>query len=313
MELIISNDINKIRNLVAQGFCPVECSIGGESIMDELEMDHHGDESHRESVAVRAYRDHYGARAKDPRFVGTGVADADMTFAVASLAGLLPHPNREVPAHLPPPVKKSLTRDLSDLAQTVARVDVSPIGLDIPSLPDGALLLTWNAMTANARTDLGFAAGVQLWANLTEGNPAQLNPFFGAAKQAEENRRQASLTDLEERGIVVDGVLVIKESRTFGFPEWYGRNEEVAFDSVEGWKNPVVLAWLERGANVTIGCPNDSVATAIFGEGGLKNVFSKLDPEGWGGRESVGGSPRGVELTWEQVEEAAKVVASLRK
>ncbi len=309
MELIISNDVAEISNLVADGFCPVECSIGSESIVDELRMDHHGKLAHLESVAVRAYRDYFGARAEDPRFVGTGVADADMTFAVAALAGIIPHPARQIAETLPPPVKASLTRDLSALAETIGRVDTSPIGLDIPSMEGGEILLTWNAMTASARDSLGFQAGVGLWRSLLEGHPAQLGPFFAAAREAEANRRQASLADLDERGVVINGVLVIKESRTFGFPEWYGRREGQPFDAPEGWERPVVIAWLERGKNVTIGCPNNEVAEAVFGPGGLKNVFPNLQPEGWGGREAIGGSPRGVELTWEQVEEAAREVA----
>lgn len=72
--------------LLEQGYCPVECSIGGESIVDELSMDHHGVLSHLEGVAVRAYRDYFGVRKSDPRFVVTGAADADATFAIAALS-----------------------------------------------------------------------------------------------------------------------------------------------------------------------------------------------------------------------------------
>jgi hypothetical protein len=205
-----------------------------------------------------------------------------------------------------------MTRDLSALAETISRVDLSPIGLNIPEMEGGDVLLTWNAMTGEGRTDLGFAAGVQLWVNLTEGNPKQLAPFFEAAKTAEEERRQASLEDLERCGELVDGVLVLKGSRTFGFPEWYGRREDRSLDSIEGWEHSVVLAWLERGRNVTIGCPNSAVAKDLFGEGGLKNVFSELEPAGWGGREAVGGSPRGQELTEGEVEAAARAVARLK-
>jgi len=78
--------------LVAAGFEPVECSFADQSVVGPLEMDHHGHLSHLEGVATRAYRDHFGARREDPRFVVTGTADADATFAIAALAGLLPHP-----------------------------------------------------------------------------------------------------------------------------------------------------------------------------------------------------------------------------
>ena len=313
INLILSNDVVEIRELVAQGFCPIECSIGGDSIVDDLKMDHHGSYSHLEAVSVRAYRDHFGARSSDARFVTTGVADADCCFAAVALAGLLPHPNREVPEKTPPPVKASLTRDLIKLAETVGRVDVSPIGLNIPELPFGELLLTWNAMTAvTGRSNLGFYQGVGLWQSLTEGNPAQLNPFLRAAKEAEENRVAESLKDFD-RAVDIDGVLLIKGSRVFGFPEWYGRVESEPFESLKGWKHPVVMAHLERGRNITLGCPNNSVAEELFGKGGLMAVFPHLQPAGWGGRESVCGSPRGVELTDEQADEAARVVSSLIK
>ena len=311
--LVLSNNVSEIRDLVSQGFCPIECSIGGESIVDDLQMDHHGSLSHLEPVSIRSYRDLFAVRKDDPRFVTTGVADADATFTTAALAGIIPHPSREVAPNLPPPVKGSMTKDYSALAETVARVDLSPIGLNIPLLPYGEMLLTWNAFTAvTGRSTLGYYQGVGLWASFMEGNPAQIGPFLSAAKEAELNRVAASIADLE-RGCVVGGVLLIKGSRVFGFPEWYGRVEDQPFDSIDGWRHPVVLAHLERGRNITMGCPNQEVAEAIFGKGGLKAVFSALSPEGWGGRESVGGSPRGVELTDEQAEGAARVVASLMK
>ena len=46
-----------------------------------------------------------------------------------------------------------------------------------------------------------------------------------------------------------------------------------------------------------LSCPNKEVAERAFGSGGLKNVFPRLpEIEGkeWGGREAVGGSPRGI-------------------
>lgn len=313
INLVLTNDAGEIRRLVGEGFCPIECSIGGESIVDSLEMDHHGDCSGLEPVSVRAYRDNFGARADDPRFVTTGAADADSCFTVAALAGIIPHPDRQVAPTLPPPVKASLTRDLSGLAATIGRVDVSPIGLNIPEMEGGDVLLTWNAMTAAARDDLGFQAGVGLWRSILEGHPAQLGPFFAAAKVAEENRLSESVRDLDERGVEIFGVLLIAGSRCFGFPEWYGRVEEEPFESPYGWRHPVVLAHLERGGNITMGCPNQAVAEALFGPGGLKNVFPHLEPAGWGGREAVGGSPRGVTLTAEQAQAAAEKVASLMR
>jgi len=62
-----------------------------------------------------------------------------------------------------------------------------------------------------------------------------------------------------------------------------------------------------------MGCPNEVVAEELFGKGGLKNVFKQLKPEGWGGREAVGGSPRGIRLSWEEVVESAKTINQFLK
>lgn len=310
IQVRIVNNLPQAQKLVSEGFCPVECSIGGVSVVDGLMLDHHGEHSHREPVAIRAYRDLYGKRADDPRFIVAGNADADASFAIAALAGIIPHPQRFVAPGTPPAIAASNTQNLIDLATTISRVDVSPIGLDITSMPFGNMLLAWNAMTAMKRDDLGAMAAVGMWRNLLDANPAQLAPYLSAAVEAESNRRNLSLDDLA-LAESVDRVLVIRGSRVFGFPEWYGRIEDLPFESISGWKNPIVMAWTESGANVTMGCPNEAVAEELFGPGGLKNVFLKLQPAGWGGREAVGGSPRGERLTWEQVIEAAHIVDSL--
>jgi hypothetical protein len=312
IDVILTNNKEEVEALVQQGYCPVECSIGGQSITDDLEMDHHGENSELESVAIRAYRDHYGARKEDPRFVVVGVADADASFAIAALAGLIPHPDREVSDKLPPHIKASLTKDLSDLAQTIAILDTDPIGRDVTKMSFGDYKQVWEAMYGQSANDtLGALAAVQGWKTLTTGNPNMLKTYFKAAKEGEEERISAAKKDLEERSEKSDKVLFLNQSETFGFDIWYGRNEENGSpEEVNGWENPVVLAWSAKMQNVTIGCPNKAVAEKIFGQGGLKNVFAHLQPEGWGGRETIGGSPRGMEMTEEQVREAVKVINS---
>lgn len=291
MHIIVTNNENQVQDLVNKGFCPVECSIGGRSFVDELTMDHHGEFSNLEAVSLRAYRDHFGSRKSDPRFVIVGNPDADATFAVAALAGLLPHPSFDC-SGLPPHLHKVWQRDLSGLAKTIGVIDIDPIGRNIPAMEGGDILMTWNAMSSGM-DDTAAYQGVGLWRTLTTGNPSQLQPFLDAARVTEENRRSASYDDLYERGIGLEGgVLFLNGSRTFGFPEWYGRIEEMPSTERAGWEHPVVFALTERG-NVTVGCPNKEVAEEIFGPGGLKNLFATEPFAGWGGRESVGGSPRG--------------------
>jgi len=314
--LILSNDSAEIRRLTAEGFCPVECSIGGESITDDLQMDHHGELSHLEGVAVRAYRDHFGSRREDPRFVVTGNADADATFAIAALAGLLPHPSREVEFEGKPPfIVKGMTADLSVLAETVNLLDTNPIGVDITQVPHGENVKTWNAMTAKNDDTLGLYTGVGMWVNLTTGNPTILKTFFTAANESEKARIAEATADLQERSERVSPeVLFLNGSKSWGFDVWYGRKLETGTsEDPNGWDAPVVVAFVERGENVTIGCPNNAVAEEIFGEGGLKNVFPKLNAlcEGWGGREAIGGSPRGLKMNADESRKVAELVAEL--
>jgi len=102
---------------------------------------------------------------------------------------------------------------------------------------------------------------------------------------------------LEKAERISDDVLIIRDSEVFGFPEWYA-------------ESPVVITLSKEHKSITIGCKDIQKAEELFGEGGLKNVFPKLQPEGWGGREAVGGSPRGMKMTYDDLVNTAKVVVS---
>ena len=49
---------------------------------------------------------------------------------------------------------------------------------------------------------------------------------------------------------------------------------------------------------ITLGFKDLETAERYYGEGGLKNLYSTLG-EGWGGRETVGGSPRGEHISYQ--------------
>ena len=71
----------------------------------------------------------------------------------------------------------------------------------------------------------------------------------------------------------------------------------------------IVVAYVPDQGQVTVGCRDLATAERLLGPGGLKNVFHKLEPHGWGGRETVGGGPRGVALTRAQARAAAERIA----
>lgn len=297
IEIIWTADKAEADRLAGLGYEPVECSFGHfGSSLGLLVMDHHGAESHREGVAIRAYRDHFGALRKVPWFVVTGAADADACFAIAALCGLLPHPSRAAEFETaPPPVKAAGTRDLTKLAELVNRVDTAPIGVRLEETEDGVLLLLWNQIASSAQDATAFHAGVDRWRCLLGRAPQAL---LAAAKTEEATRvaeaRKAEVTK------VSDCVAVV-ESPVWGFDVWYA---EVA---------PVIVAFVAANGNVTVGAPDTETAERLFGPGGLKNVFPRLEPQGWGGRETIGGSPRGMKLTREQAVAAAAVIAAAVK
>jgi hypothetical protein len=307
LDIIVTDDIDVIRAAAEDGYCPVECSIDGDSIVDDLVMDHHGRYAHLDSVAIRAYTTLYGARHNDPRFVVAGTVDADASFAIASLAGLLPHPNRNN-AHLRPDQIAAWTADLTELAGTVARLDVDPIGVRLIDLPGGDIVATWNALSGSGRDQLSALGGISLWRTLTTGN---VDVYLAAAARHEQDRFDTAIADQVMCGTVVDGVLVIDGATTWGFDVWYGRNSSAPADTVAGWDNPIVMSRTRNG-NITVGCPNRAVAETLFGPGGLANVFAHLTPTGWGGRSTVCGSPRGTELTSADAHAAAQQLAAAR-
>ena len=70
MEIRYTDSFEEATALCEAGFEPIECAYGAYgSVLGPLAMDHHGTESHRSGVAIRAYHDHFGALADAPRFV----------------------------------------------------------------------------------------------------------------------------------------------------------------------------------------------------------------------------------------------------
>lgn len=292
IRLIHTSNADFARQMASDGWCPIECSFGSGSVMDALCMDHHGSESHREGVALRAYRDHFAACKERAQFIVTGAADADATFAIAALAGLLPHPSREEEfTDSPPWIKAAMTADLSKLAATVNTVDIDPISNQVIELPHGELVLLWNQLSSGCEDRSAFHAGVDRWRFLTGSRAPKA--LLDSVKDTEALRvTESRKAELHFKSQFVACV----ESPVWGFDVWYQEHA------------PCVLAYVD--GSVTIGCRDDEMAEMLFGPGGLKNVFEKLQPEGWGGRETIGGGPRGVTLTVADTIAAARAVVA---
>jgi hypothetical protein len=77
-------------------YCRVECGFGTTSFACRLRMDHQRPLHELPGIAVRAYTESVGSRGARPWFAVAGHADEDVTWAIGSLSGLLPHPSRAV-------------------------------------------------------------------------------------------------------------------------------------------------------------------------------------------------------------------------
>jgi hypothetical protein len=251
-------------------------------------MDHHGTESHRDGVALRACRDLYGARAADPRFVVTGTPDADAVLAIIALAGLVPQDRLD-----------------PEFYTLVNRYDTDPIGIDLFSEPSGLGLAWFNQVTHLTQSEDGFHRGIAAMVGLLTEGVSQHDA--DRIRRADENRKKRASegmlslygargesleipSDWESRDVLrgekaLEGQArcLVVESTVWGFDVWY----RVA---------PVVVSYASRLKKVTVGCPNIETAELLFGPGGLQNTWPVLG-EGWGGRESIGGSPRGEKKT----------------
>jgi hypothetical protein len=244
-------------------------------------------------VAVRSYRDHFGAcKAGVQGFVVTGDADADATFAIAALAGMLPHPSRAVELETMPWLGTGITADLTGIAELVNKIDVEPIKYveELPKSFNGCVLLTWQAMKSGVNDRSAFHAGVDRWRLLTGARPPT---HMIAAAGAEEADRIEAATHPSR--ISSMGKVTLVECTEWGFDVWYNRH------------SPCVV-WMKPDGEIDIGCRDDETAVQLFGDGGLRRTFDELNKitgDGWGGRAAICGGPRGQKRTWDEGVEIA--------
>ena len=270
--------------------------------MGALAMDHHGVESHRDGVALRACRDHYGALSNNPKFVVTGTPDADAVLAIIALAGLVP--------------KSSLSPEFYEL---VNAHDTDPIGIDLLDSEHGVKLAWFNQLSKLSQSERGFRRAVDAMQRLLTAGLSEQD--IESVVKTDRGRKRAATTgilrrldrdgrelpipdDLETRDVCRgSGVLeesariAVVNSSVWGFDVWYRAA-------------PIIVSYASRIRKVTVGCPDLETAEALFGIGGLEHAWRELG-RGWGGRETIGGSPRGVEKTLEDTFDTAHLITTM--
>ena len=285
--------------LASAGYEPIECAFGQfGSVLGPLNMDHHGKESHREGVAIRACRDHYGHHRSTPKFVVTGAPDADAVIAIIALAGLVP--------------KEDLPSELYEL---VNAFDVDPIGIDLFSQPFGTELAWFNHIQGLEQSAKGFQDGIAAMIRVLTGGltDKDRNKTIRSDRARRERAEEGVRALLDKSGQYLsrptppfgpvrrgvdtlrdDARLVVTQSPVWGFDVWYRMA-------------PIVVSYAERLKKITVGVVDTSTAIQLFGPKGLMAVWNDLG-KGWGGRESIGGSPRGEALSFDDVERVTAVI-----
>jgi hypothetical protein len=275
-----------------RGYTPIECSFGDEVVIDDLQMDHHGPLSHLEGVALRAYRDHFGARRDDPRFVVAGFPDEDATFAIASLAAVIPHPSLAEDLHgLQLKDRAAATKNLLGIASEINQVDLDPdLAIKLTDTHWGLLILTFRQQGHPTNCDrMAWFGGVDRWRNILT---AQSDDFSRVASDVLEKRLR-EVQDAEFMEISSDVVVVdfSRFGRNSTYYEQWTRRYPVLVAFIGGPEGPGVCSFVGR---------NLATLVPLFGDSGFLAHYLTLLPPGCGGREVIGGSSRSRLVTWNE-------------
>lgn len=280
VQLLWQPELEAIPDRIAEGFVPIEMAEGTVSYVDFRCLDHHNDYSYLPSACVTALA-FYGSLGEDgPARLMVNHTDADSVLTGVTLMGLLP---REL---------------LEELNPEVGLLDTDPLNADAQGLRYGDAIRLWKAGMASVRqSGWSWLYGMQLYLDLFD----HFAYYKKRVEQLNDRERARRERALEEYARAVTGpsgkTLLVAPSTVRGHDVHFFRQEAFSPRSLEGWRHWCVISHVQKAGNVMLACPNTAVAERAFGPGGLKNVFPRLprvEGKEWGGRESVGGSPRGV-------------------
>ena len=280
--------------LVKKGYTPVECSFGGNrSVVDGDCFDHHGKYSDLDGVAIRAYsREHFGSRRERPWFVSTGFPDEDATFAIASLAGIIPHPSlADMYSDAPKALRRMCRQDFSEVGRLINMADINPdAAITLVDTYWGRLVMLWRQLAHPTCADLvAWYQGVGRWRSL----------LTSVSDVLIEDVREVQQDEMDE-------VLTAPSHRT-------SKHVSVVDFSALGRNSRFYQAWLDTGIDLLVAFIGDGEGagvcsfvgngmkrvTALLGERGFIEWYPVLQPEGCGGREIIGGSSREQRVTWQ--------------
>lgn len=262
-------------SMMLQGYTPVECNFGDISITDRYDLDHHGKFSHRPAVAVQA------ATMKlsnfITKFVVTGEADLDAIYAIGVLSGAItPH---------------------IGFAEAIGKVDTDPVHYDWENDEYAKYIAYFEECSEKEQSYSSFYKNLNLLVRIVE------NPN---AKEIEDSYK-AFLFKMKTPPRV---------DELFGNGIGFLKMEKDFQEVLNSYKLVDIIVAL-CDDQIVIGVESKEKAEQILGKGGLNNIWPLLTKEikdpidekkAWGGRENIGGSPRGMKMTSEHGYQAARII-----
>lgn len=260
--------------LSKKGYEPVECAFGDKSVVGKFVLDHHGRYSNEDAVSVKAAKLAIEGK-RHHEFVVTGTPDCDQIYAIAALSGLIPIS--------------------MDDAEAIAEIDVDPIGRD-KTLERYLPILMFEQRTQgllNCRESSYTALGELVRIFNREYHSSDIDEAI--KKETFRIRDMMKKLEYTNRGKIG---LAVSEVR--GFAEWYKDSS-------------IVVQYDPKRKKITIGlCPKKNYSHCktsgidLLGPKGLEMilpVLNKMIMEGFGGKRDIIGSPRDVEMTYEQAKQ----------
>ena len=294
IQLLWQPEESEIEARMEEGFVPIEMAEGTRTYADFRRLDHHNEYSDMPSACVTALKFYGDLSGQTPARIMVNHTDSDSVMTGLTLLGLLP-------------------RDLLErLNPEIGQWDTEPLMADETKLRFNDEIRIWKEnMESVKRSGWSWLYGVQLWMDIFE-NRGSFDGYLATLKAREVERKKLALEDYQAAKIGPSGrVLLVEPSRVKGFDVQFGRQDGAAPDTLEGWRHWCIISYIEKAGNVMLACPCRKVSELAFGPGGLKNVFPLLpevDGKAWGGRESVGGSPRGVTFPEDRLDEVLDIV-----
>lgn len=265
LKIVVTNTPEEAKNKKQAGYIPIECAFGEVSVeyTEDLPFDHHGKFSQELPVCVQAFEaKKHKLLEPQTNFVTTRAPDADASLAIAILSDSIEIDDET----------------LEELVDVVAQLESSPgFVIDVDNKVE-QILLVWNHLLRQYRGSKDFdnhhywEYSVDLWNTAYEHVQKQDNVVEEAIKN-EMNRQIIAKASLDTAAFSYDRKVMFIASPVWGFDVWYAGRPEVQ----------VIVAYVIRTGRITL---------SSRGLINLKQIYPILGP-GWGGRETVGGSPPG--------------------